>query len=117
MMICEFTDRTGYAPEYEEYHYIEESYYEFDGSKDEFCKQWLKGKRSGRWAAELKLRKALDEQKAKYEAIIAEKEDNLAFYRPYFWRANKLRKELEAANEKFERLAQIIGSAAKLLDE
>lgn len=87
MMMSEFIDRTGVEPTYEEYHYIEESYYEFDGNKDEFCKQWLKDKRDGHWATELRLRKQMDEMKKMYEEQLAEKEENLNFYRPYFNRA------------------------------
>ena len=34
MMMSEFIERTGYEPTYEEYHHIEESYYEFDGKRD-----------------------------------------------------------------------------------
>ena len=84
MMIHEFTQRTKYEPTFEEYHYIEESYYEFDGNKDEFCKAWLKDKKSGAWAKELKLRMMIDAQKAEYEAKIAEQEENLEFYRKQF---------------------------------
>ena len=40
MMKHEFIERTKYTPSDEEYHYIEESYYEADTPyKDEFCKQ------------------------------------------------------------------------------
>ena len=81
MMMSEFFDRTGCEPTSEEYHYIEESYYEFDGSKDEFCKAWLQDKRSGKWALEYRLRKALDDQKAEYEAQIKKKDEDLEFYR------------------------------------
>ena len=38
MMIREFVDRTGFEPTATEYAAIEEKYYSFDGSKDEFCK-------------------------------------------------------------------------------
>ena len=47
MMKSEFIERTGYEPSNEEYHYIEESYYDFDGSKDDFCKQWMKDRKAG----------------------------------------------------------------------
>ena len=73
MMMQEFTERTKYNPTAEEYHYIEESYYEFEGtSKDEFCKQWLKDKKSGKWELEYRLRKSLDDQKAMYEEKLKE---------------------------------------------
>lgn len=82
MMKSEFIERTGYNPTDEEYHYIEESYYEADTcSKDEFCKQWKKDQKSGKWAMELRFRKMLDEQKAEYEEKLREKEDDLNWYR------------------------------------
>ena len=84
MMIQEFTARTNYQPEYEEYKYIEESYYEFDGDKDAFCQQWKKDKKSGKWALEYRLRKALDDQKAMYEKQLKEKEDTLQWYREQY---------------------------------
>lgn len=107
MMMSEFTERTGYTPTYEEYHYIEESYYEFDGNKDEFCKAWKKDQKDGHWAKELRLRKAMDEMKAEMQKEIDEREDNLNFYRPYFQRAWDAEKELKAANEKLERLERV----------
>lgn len=88
MMVHEFTERTGYEPTMEEYHYIEESYYDFNGNKDAFCAQWKADKETGRWDTELKLRKSLDEQKEAMEAKIEELEENLAWYREQF---NKLK--------------------------
>lgn len=93
MMMSEFIERTGYEPSYEEYHYIEESYYEFPGNKDEFCKQWKKDQKDGHWQRELKLMKAMDEMKAQYEKKIADQEENLNFYRPYFDRATQAEKK------------------------
>ena len=81
MMRSEFVERTGYEPDYEEYRMIEESYYEFPGDKDAFCKQWLKDKKDGHWDREYKLLKMLAEQKDKYEKELADKEDDLDFYR------------------------------------
>ena len=89
MMYEEFYDRTKAKVTAKEYHYIEESYYEFDGNKDEFCKQWLKDVKSGKWALEYRLRKALDEQKVEYERQLKEKEEKLELYRPYFERARQ----------------------------
>lgn len=43
MMISEFVERTGFEPMPEEYEQIEDAYYHFDGSKDDFCKSWLAG--------------------------------------------------------------------------
>lgn len=91
MMVQEFTERTKYEPTTEEYRYIEESYYDFDGDKDEFCKQWLKDKKSGKWELEYRLRKSLDEQKAMYEAQLAEKEETLEWYREQYNELQKYR--------------------------
>ena len=85
MMIQEFTEITKYTPTAEEYHYIEESYYEADTVlKSEFCKQWLKDKKSGKWDMEYKLRRRIDEQKTEYEEQLRQKEEDLSFYRTQF---------------------------------
>lgn len=42
MMMQEFTERTGFKPSYDEYKEIEKAYYDFNGNKDAFCKDWLK---------------------------------------------------------------------------
>lgn len=107
MMIHEFTERTGYEPTLEEYHFIEESYYEFDGNKDAFCKAWLQDKRDGHWDKELKLRKALAEREAEYAKRVAEMEETLEFYRPYFDRSRQFAKQLEDANAKLERIERV----------
>ena len=107
MMMSEFIERTGVEPTYEEYLYIEESYYEFDGNKDEFCKAWLKDKRDGHWDKELKLRMAIADQKVKYAEKVAEMEETVKFYRPYYDRSNKFAKQLEEAQEKLERLERV----------
>lgn len=41
MMMSEFIERTGFEPTCEEYAEIEDAYYSFSGSKDEFCKQFV----------------------------------------------------------------------------
>ena len=41
MMISEFIERTGFQPTYDEYRKIEDAYYDFQGNKDEFCKQFV----------------------------------------------------------------------------
>jgi len=94
MLYSEFCERTNKRIPQEEYFYVVDSYYEFDGDKDEFYKQWLKDVESGKWAMEYKFRKALDDQKAEYEKQLAEKEVNLEFYREYV-------KELREDAEKF----------------
>ena len=57
MMYSEFEERTGYQPDADEYRLIEESYYNFDGNKDEFCKEWMKWKKSGAWEREAHITK------------------------------------------------------------
>ena len=87
MMISEFIERTGYEPSYEEYRIIEESYYEFEGNKDEFCRWWKKAQRSGEWAKELRLRKTIQSMAEAHAEELKERDENLEFYRPYFNRA------------------------------
>ena len=87
MMIHEFTARTGYEPSFEEYRFIEESYYEFDGQKDEFCKWFKKAQKSGEWEKELRLRKKIADMEESHKEEMNEKEETLEFYRPYFDRA------------------------------
>lgn len=41
MTMSEFIKRTGFEPTNEEYEKIEDAYYHFDGSKDDFCQNWL----------------------------------------------------------------------------
>lgn len=95
MMIREFTERTNYNPTAEEYHYIEESYYDFAGSsKDAFCEQWLKDKESGKWELELRLRREIDQQKKEYEAKMAEMEENLQWYRKEYAELNGKHKDM-----------------------
>ena len=110
MMMSEFIERTGYEPTYEEYNYIEESYYEFPGNKDEFCKQWKKDKKDGHWARELALMMAADQMKAEYEKKLAEQEDNLVFYRKQMGKYRKLVEEHEEAMNKLERIQRILNS-------
>lgn len=114
MMMSEFTERTRIVPSYEEYHYIEESYYEFPGGKDEFCKAWLKDKKSGKWDLEYRLRKALDDQKAQYEAMLKEKEENLEFYRTY---TNELRDRAKTAENQLRGIKQVLGIDAPAVSQ
>lgn len=110
MMMSEFIERTGYEPSYEEYHYIEESYYEFPGNKDEFCKQWKKDKKDGHWAREMALMVAADQMKADYEKKLEEQEDSLVFYRKQFEQYRKLVEEHKEAMNKLERIQRILNS-------
>lgn len=92
MLVREFIERTHYEPTANEYHYIEESYYDFAGSsKDAFCKQWMEDKKSGKWELELRLRREIDEQKKEYEDKMAEMEENLQWYREQFEELKKYR--------------------------
>lgn len=120
MLKSEFIERTGYTPTAEEYHYIEESYYEFDGNKDEFCKQWMKDKRSGKWAMELRFRMQLDAQKAEYEAKIAEQQETIEFYNDLVPKLRQHEKELTktviAQNEKLEALKRRTERLAAVFD-
>lgn len=52
----EFIERTGYTPADEEYKFIEQSYYDFDGDKDAYCKWFTKAQKEGYWKRELELR-------------------------------------------------------------
>lgn len=81
MLKSEFVQRTGFIPSDQEYHYIEEAYYEFDGDKDAFCRRWKNAVREGWWAKELRFREEMDRQKVHYEELLAEKEELLEFYR------------------------------------
>ena len=84
MLKEEFIELTGYNPSDEEYHYIEQSYYDADTVlKSVFCKQWLDRRKRGFWAIELRLRQEADLRIAQLEAEIAEKEETLQFYREY----------------------------------
>lgn len=63
----EFIERTGYTPEvrykadgknieFDEYTYIEQSYYDSECfNKDEFCKEWKERYEAGFWSRELEL--------------------------------------------------------------
>lgn len=105
MMKHEFIELTGYTPTDEEYHYIEESYYDADTTyKSEFCKQWKKDQKSGKWAMELKFRKMLDDQKRDFERKIAEQEETLDFYRAQFKEKQELLETVKRQNEKLDAL-------------
>lgn len=54
--------------------------------------------------------KLMDAMKADYERKLAEQEDNLKFYRPYFDRAYKAEKALEEKSNKLERIQRILNS-------
>jgi hypothetical protein len=97
MTKAEFTQRTKYTPNDLEYRYIEESYYDFDGDKDEFCKAWLKDKKNGKWELEMRLRWKIDKQKKDFEAQLTDKEERLDYYTTAF---NVLVNKLKEYGEK-----------------
>ena len=87
MLRSEFVGKTHYNPDFKEYHYIEESYYESPLDMDEFCRQWQKDYRSGKWALELKLRIAIDKQATRYQEQLDMLKEQVEFYEPYYERA------------------------------
>ncbi len=60
MLYSEFVTLTETKVSDEEYRYIEQSYYDSELDKAEFCKLWKRDCDNGRWAAELALRRKLD---------------------------------------------------------
>lgn len=110
MMMSEFTERTGYEPSYDEYKMIEASYYEFDGDKNAFCKQWKKDQKNGQWAKELKLRQTIEEQKNEYEAKIEEIETYKNFYRTYYYQIQGMKALLEKTQAENDALKAEIAS-------
>ena len=118
MMIQEFIDRTGYTPSSKEYHYIEESYYDSPlPNKDEFCKQFKKDLRNGKWEMEYELRQRMDAQKAEYERKIAEQEENLQFYREQFKEKQQLLETVKRQNEKLEAVKRRTERLAALFED
>lgn len=97
MLMSEFVERTGYQPNNEEYAQIEKSYYAFPGNKDEFCKQWKKDYKDGRWERELTLRRRMAVMQAEYLKKIKAQEESLKFYQ----------QELEQAQDKLARLERV----------
>lgn len=90
MLKSEFIKRTHYEPSDSEFSYIFDSYCGFDGGRDAFCKQWVKDKKSGKWAIELKYRKSLNDVRKKYDVRLDELERRLNMYQLFL-------KKLEAA--------------------
>lgn len=122
MMIQEFIDRTGYTPSAREYHYIEESYYDSPlPNKDEFCKQFKKDLRNGKWEMEYELRQRMDAMKAELEAKIAEQEENLNFYRGEFPKMRstitQLTETVKQQNEKLDAVKRRTERLAALFED
>lgn len=119
MMIQEFIDRTGYTPSAREYHYIEESYYDSPlPNKDEFCKQFKKDLRNGKWEMEYELRQRMDAMKAEADAKIAELQETVEWYNENYGKQRDALKQaeltiaqqndlLEAVKRRTERLAAL----------
>lgn len=110
MLKSEFVGRTHYNPDYKEYHYIEESYYESTLDRDEFCRQWQKDYRSGKWALELKLRIAIDKQATRYQEQLDMLKEQVKFYEPYYERALR-------AEDAIKMMSSAIGYAQFCVDE
>ena len=92
MLKSEFTARTNYCPDDEEYRFIDTSYIESPLNMDDFCEQWKCDHDSGRWAAELALRKAVGKWAAKcrdLEEQLSTLDEQLKFYEPYYERAHR----------------------------
>ena len=80
MMMSEFIERTGIEPTAEEYGMIEEMYYEYEGDKNAFCKDFVKKNR---------MVEAL-------RRLIAEKRDTIVNLTEGCCRANTKAAEMEA---------------------
>jgi uncharacterized membrane protein YgaE (UPF0421/DUF939 family) len=77
MLLSEFYERTNIMPREGEYHFIELSYYDFDGDKDEFCKAWKRDKKSGKWELEYRLRREIEEQNEAHKKQIEEMQERI----------------------------------------
>ena len=80
MLYSEFTTLTGVKVSIEEYDCIEQSYYDSELDKAEFCKMWKQDFGSGKWAIELALRRRLrhmTEELKEREKKIAKLEEQL----------------------------------------
>lgn len=120
MLRSEFTERTKYEPDYDEYQIIEDAYYEFDGNKDEFCKWWLKAKKDGYWKREYEIRK---ENRKQDEEIIREldelkeraKENNECIMQLIHEKAEWKNKAMLAEEER-QRLEEKVSEFNKIMD-
>lgn len=80
MLYSEFKNLTGVKVSIEEYDCIEQSYYDSELDKAEFCKVWKQDYDSGKWAVELALRRRLrhmTEELKEREKKIAKLEEQL----------------------------------------
>ena len=114
MMYSEFFERTNKEVEYDEYLFIEDSYYDFNGNKDDFCKQWLADLESGKWELELSLRKQIAYLKAEMKEKIEARDEDIKFYRNQFAKQNQKIEDLQEENGK---LRGAIAHAAQFLRE
>ena len=119
MMLEEFEKRTGFFPSLEEYEVIEQSYMNFAGDKDAFCKAYKKNEgglaekiqheaNMQRIKAQRETEKTLEEYKAK----IAKLEKSLE--RELEWKAYEDKNNVQQAE--YENLAKAAGTK-KLTDD
>lgn len=104
MMMSEFTERTGYKPSSEEYHFIEESYYDFPGDKDAFCKQWMQDKADGHWQREMALRQTTEKKQSELSSMNTKYNELLRSHRELASNNNEMWEALKEAQEKLARL-------------
>lgn len=128
MMREEFIERTGYTPEirraengfdieYDEYEYIEMSYYDSEYvNKDEFCKEWLKSYKAGFWKRELQLLIKLEREafriKGRDEQIEELKKDLNDTANEYL----DLRKEYKESERKLARITAIVTGVCQIAE-
>ncbi len=128
MMRHEFIERTGYTPEirrgedgwtveYDEYRYIEQSYYDSECvNKDEFCKEWKKNFKAGFWKRELQLLIKLEREafriKSRDEQIEELKKDLNDTANEYL----DLRKEYKESKRKLDRITAIVTGECQIAE-
>lgn len=128
MMREEFIERTGYTPEirrgedgwtveYDEYRYIEQSYFDSECvNKDEFCKEWKKNFKAGFWKRELQLLIKLEREefriKSRDEQIEELKKDLNDTADKYL----DLRKEHKESERKLARITAIVTGVCQIAE-
>ena len=126
MMRHEFIERTGYTPEirraengfdieYDEYEYIEMSYYDSECvNKDEFCREWKKNYKAGYWKRELELLKKVKSLTALYcDECKKSSEQNKAIG-DLIDKNFELKKEVEQSRRKLERIQNIVTGVCQI---
>lgn len=105
MMYNEFVERTGIEVSNEEYEIIEESYYDSELMKDDFCKEWLKQRKAGKWEIELKFRKRLKETENKAFADMKNMNAQLTNYREALEISSEAERRMRDERNSFEAAA------------